>query len=1079
MNQWKVSGLKNSQDRSSVCSTSQIYLGGPGLQAPTGFFERTYTKLAPHFWVYIGIRITAGGTWKLGETFSVHIDGQLMQKLSIPLDISTYTITSCSSSSTTINALSTYLVGKYLHSNNNLTLRISWSFLGPGLSSASLGIDNVRIMFGDDTPNKVGYTGITLGDTAFLYSTACIEGYYFNVTNNVCDLCDVSCGLCFGPKPTDCITFNWYYSYDGSSAFKCQVNCFLCSVSGLCSICDPDYVLDIDGSCQPGSSFLTVLVGDNQYRKCIIPCNSNQFVLWNFSCVDSCDVPLTTLKDSQSNLICKYPCSLSINSYLYANGSCLDTCPYIPRVEDNYRFCDLCQPGYHLYDGGSCISGCPSDFVDENTGDGLFCHFPCAKGEFLYKDKSCNKACPSSFVQIVEAGYSFRCTFEPIQNSNKAGGTFILMQNVLNGAINTCSRAIALLASQNPAAIFLAMLADMFIYLRYLKINYPSKLQHILDSSEGFSINIIPDMPPQFVALFPNSTLPGKFNDYHFPSRFIVNFWQPTITLLALLVSLGLVSFFQAMTKKWTFINLLFIKLKKSLKWSFSLMIFISYYGEIVLFSSFDLRTNKFGGTWEDVSFSACILINLTSFCIFGKIITVILAARKMRQTAVAQRQVPQLSHSQDSSRPKGYEMLYEDFKDNSLCQQMFVPIFVLRLYLFYLVIAYIENEPLTQIVLITLMNVGMLVYLGLLRPHKSKIELIVSIVEELVILIVNICVLALAILDEAGAYSEQNRNALGDIIVWINTAFSVVGVAYLVINLLVKAVKIIQIILQKRNKKNMVTPFPAAAEPDETSNQIRHSEIVSNNPQEEDFITSTENQTHTNTTLVNESNFNLIQLQTQIGFSSSEMPYDQRLTQKMHRRDQKLVSSGTIRNKSLGRITEDNNSLPVSQNSPCLLINNQGCTIAILADNLNTQSQTDTLSNKMSSEVDISSKFEESYGTALPLSKMKRRNQNLDRGRGHSSIQKSLNTNLNNLSQLQTDIYTQSNDQKSLQSMANRLENNIEDRIQIDNADDLDMLKQARDTRKKERRQILEKIRAMNDPKNFYPRFPTSQDKN
>ena len=51
------------------------------------------------------------------------------------------------------------------------------------------------------------------------------------------------------------------------------------------------------------------------------------------------------------------------------------------------------------------------------------------------------------------------------------------------------------------------------------------------------------------------------------------------------------------------------------------------------------------------------------------------------------------------------YEVLFETFRDNSLYQQLFFPLFVARLYLFYFMIAYLENNLLTQIVIIAVLN--------------------------------------------------------------------------------------------------------------------------------------------------------------------------------------------------------------------------------------------------------------------------------------------------------------------------------------------------------------------------------------
>ena len=103
--------------------------------------------------------------------------------------------------------------------------------------------------------------------------------------------------------------------------------------------------------------------GDYTVHKCIQPCASNQYMLWNETCADSCNSPFIPGVDSSSRKTCDFPCAMSVNSFLYKNGSCLSTCPspYIQINRNNYRYCNPpCNTSSFFYQNGSCQVNCPS-----------------------------------------------------------------------------------------------------------------------------------------------------------------------------------------------------------------------------------------------------------------------------------------------------------------------------------------------------------------------------------------------------------------------------------------------------------------------------------------------------------------------------------------------------------------------------------------------------------------------------------------------------------------------------------------------------------------------------------------------
>ena len=372
-----------------------------------------------------------------------------------------------------------------------------------------------------------------------------------------------------------------------------------------------------------------------------------------------------------------------------------------------------------------------------------------------------------------------------------------LAQKAFSSVIVLCSKIIVFANQSNPASIFLAMLSDMLVYLRYLEIYYPTRLQQVLDQNDGFGIDIIPDIPCANRKCVSELSSAKKFKEYEFPSSFIVNFWGTGITLLSLVVAFALILAMQVLFKSCKLPSLVIRKIRASMQWSFMLMNFVSSYGEIVVFSALEFRSRPFSQGWRGLSFTAGVLTNMLSIFVFVKMIKIINKVQKARIRAGVSPQTPQ-GHLSPHQKWKDCEVLFETFNQGSLLQQMFFPIFITRLYIFYLVISYLESCPLAQMIIICVLNSTIVIYILVVRPHRTKVDTLECIVPEIVLLVVNLCVLSLAILDKANMEAKTARESLGEAVIWINTAFYAGGAIYLLVRIVSK---IIQMIKTRRNR--------------------------------------------------------------------------------------------------------------------------------------------------------------------------------------------------------------------------------------------------------------------------------------
>ena len=802
---WITSGFIDSSQLTSTCN-NQAFLGGPGLQLSTGYMERTYTDFAFHNIIYYSIHIAIGGNWQLTDTFSLYLDEVLIKEFFLSSALTKYGANICSGFSQKV--LETYIVGKIYHVSDTITIKINWNSPGSGLSpSPFLAIKDITMSFRTKNSNDLEEVKVTLGKTDVEGSTDCVKGYFKDTTNgNVCTPCSSNCDNCFGSSPSQCYQTIWGKYFDGITSSPCSSNCGNCWGSGVnqCYHCSSPYMLSPDNTCVSSCALPYIPFGDGSAKQCIAPCKSDQFMLWNNTCVNSCEIPLISASSSQGQ-VCNYPCDQSVHSFLYWDGSCLSKCPYHQRKEDNYRFCDACQPGYYMYNDNTCLSTCKTGFKVTIIGESIFCLSYCKDAEYLHSDGLCRSECPETLRGRI--GGSNFCKKESSEQKESIVKSVTVAQQVFGSVTSVCSNTISLINFANPTAILLSIMTNMLGNFRYLKIKYPSKLQSILDSNDNLSLNIIPDMPAKWAAKFPNSTLPENFQKYGFPSSFCVNFWNDELVLSLLTFTITIVCLSLLVSKRFKTIDSCLLNIKFALKWNFSLSLLLSYFGDIVLFSSFELRTNRLQNLYSIISYIVCIFMNSIVFLVIIRMIVVIRAVRANTIQVIPI--IPNSHPSSNSAKWRSYEVLLGSFKDQSFLQQAFLLFSSIRIYVFYLIIAYPYEYPIFQMVVITLLNLTMALYLLIQRPTKGKLELIEYLFQESVMLAANLCVLILSILDQINLDTEDARDVIGDIIIWISTGFYSVGSVYLSTKLVIKIGYAIKILFKKYGKSSILPTEP------------------------------------------------------------------------------------------------------------------------------------------------------------------------------------------------------------------------------------------------------------------------------
>ena len=336
--------------------------------------------------------------------------------------------------------------------------------------------------------------------------------------------------------------------------------------------------------------------------------------------------------------------------------------------------------------------------------------------------------------------------------------------------------AITLVSFSNPLGLLFAALGESLLYMKYMNINYPPKLQYILNQPEAslYTIQYISSAAEEIEDGVEKVPLADNFerNDLH--SSFLINFWSSLMTLLIIVTAIIIVWLSAYLTQSCQSIRIAIGKVKESLKWNYLIATFAGSYGPIAFFSSFEFRTVQFGSSLEILSFALCILMNIILVGISVKIFMIIKTLTKEKNSKKLKRL---------KRRFRDYEVVFENFKGSSFSQQSYFLLSCLRFYLFYTILGYLFEYPLTQAVLINIQGIFFLGYICLKQPFQSKFEFVETLIIEFTFQIIHACVLGLAIADEKGSETSIRTVNLGVVMMICICVFVGAQCIYLIIH--------------------------------------------------------------------------------------------------------------------------------------------------------------------------------------------------------------------------------------------------------------------------------------------------------
>ena len=584
--------------------------------------------------------------------------------------------------------------------------------------------------------------------------------------------------------------------------------------------CQPDEYLYWNESCLSGcpSPLSVEIQGTTMTRNfCWYTCQPDQYLYWNMSCLDTCPSPLSpeTQGTVDQRNFCWFPCQSG--EYLYWNESCSSTCPLpltiVNNLEISYCFLPCDYPSIYWYKNNSCLSACDYPYLVIPYSEVLQCLSPCKDLEYFYDQESkcyssCNYPYEKRMIDIIKICHlDVTVTLEETENILSNVQTIKAQGEYTSGAMKAASA----FSSSSPASALLAGLSSMLQYIRYMKVNYPPKVQvlFMVSTEDPISLGFDFGIPAFIEDRLVDYPLPEVFEKYDINSNFLNNIWGFLMTLIVNLLTIFLFILLDVGSRKYSKINKGVGKVLQVMKWNTPLAMICSSCGDIFFYSSLQFQSSPLDSVASVVCFSLCILMIILVIALF--VITL-----KIMQSYNTQKKKNTQKEAQEGEDWKdkwsGCEILFIEYEETALLSVGYMALFIIRGVLFNLTIANLYNFPLTQSIIINLTNLLMFGYLLYLRPLRELLGIVQLFVTEGIVNIVSICVLILAIIDKVNLNGDGQapRVAIGNVMVFCIQAFNTAALVFMGIGMLLFLISAYRMwrILRKQGIKSPLQMF-------------------------------------------------------------------------------------------------------------------------------------------------------------------------------------------------------------------------------------------------------------------------------
>ena len=359
-----------------------------------------------------------------------------------------------------------------------------------------------------------------------------------------------------------------------------------------------------------------------------------------------------------------------------------------------------------------------------------------------------------------------------------------------SAAAKGMTQVVSAVSSGSSTGATAAISGKVFSNIKYINISYSNELENALTTwnPNYFSLGFNTDMPDSLEKRFVNASVPYVFAKNHVNSCFLVNFWEPLMMLLILVGFLVVILVLDWVVSQKKNLNKKSLGYKIILRAKVMILNFLivqlyGLYGDVVFYAFIDFQTTQPTAGLNLLSLFS--ILFLATAMLFGFFLHINLLKRYQNVKRHYGGNPETKQHLENwLNDHEGIQVIFGDFKDSSLGCQSFLFILTVRDLLFSLILATLFNHPLTECILILLMNVAMLVYLFIKRPFKEIMAQVQQVVLELITMVVNISVLIMAVWDNRNMKAFDGRMKIGKMLIIINMIFNFIVVFFMLFSL-------------------------------------------------------------------------------------------------------------------------------------------------------------------------------------------------------------------------------------------------------------------------------------------------------
>ena len=473
----------------------------------------------------------------------------------------------------------------------------------------------------------------------------------------------------------------------------------------------------------------------------------------------------------------------------------------------------MCPEDFHLLSNGSC-SICQEGLF--NYSDGT-CQ-KCQENDFLYPNDTCISTCLSPYLEDFTSSPLKKC--KPFQSVEEK------IINVTQSTAMAATQVATALTSKSPGGVMVGIAGRIFFIIKFLNITRSTELEHALQTWKS---NFVPIdfnflMPSEMEENIPETPVPEIFEKRQVASSFLLNSWDNLIFILIIMVIFILLQILILSVKKDKYKWLRIIKRIKVSVQNYLITQLYAIYGDLIFYIILELRVIYLGNWTINLSFTIELILLLFIITSFTLHFLLLVKYQKIKKEAQNTNNKELLQQFQKDY--EGVQMLFIDFKDDSLIHQAFIIYITSRDMLFSLVITTLFGLTLFQVTIFLLLNTSLLIYLILKRPFKERFEEIQQFTFEIIILTVNIIEIIGSTLDNMDSFGSNIQIVLGKLLIILNVGFNICALLFMIFKIVFSIKSAYQDYKQKKIVKRRIVTRIIRKHKQRAKNPIRSSQV-------------------------------------------------------------------------------------------------------------------------------------------------------------------------------------------------------------------------------------------------------------